>query len=43
MEEKKVSWLELFFDLVFVTTVSLITRILVNADHHPDLVHAYFG
>ncbi|MCD8350059.1 MAG: low temperature requirement protein A [Planctomycetaceae bacterium] len=43
MKEKKVSWLELFFDLVFVTTVSLITRILVNADHHPDQVHLYFG
>ncbi len=43
MEEKKVSWLELFFDLVFVTTVSLITRILVNAEHHPDMVHVYFG
>ena len=43
MKEKKVSWLELFFDLVFVTTVSLITRILVNADHHPEQVHMYFG
>ncbi len=43
MKEKKVSWLELFFDLVFVTTVSLITRILVNAEHHPDQIHLYFG
>ncbi|MCD8141455.1 MAG: low temperature requirement protein A [Planctomycetaceae bacterium] len=43
MKEKKVTWLELFFDLVFVTTVSLITRILVNAEHHPDQVHLYFG
>ncbi len=42
MKEKKVSWLELFFDLVFVTTVSLITRILVNADYHPEQVHMYF-
>ncbi|MCD7896403.1 MAG: low temperature requirement protein A, partial [Planctomycetaceae bacterium] len=43
MEEKKVSWLELFFDLVFVTTVSHITHILVNAEHHPEQVHLYFG
>ncbi|MCC8165601.1 MAG: low temperature requirement protein A [Planctomycetes bacterium] len=32
-----------FFDLVFVTTVSLITRILINAEHHPEQVHQYFG
>lgn len=43
MEEKKVSWLELFFDLVFVTAVSYTTHVLVNADHHPDLIYPYMG
>lgn len=41
MEEKKVSWLELFFDLVFVTAVSFTTHVLVNADHHPDQISNY--
>lgn len=41
MKEKKVSWLELFFDLVFVSAISYTTHILVNADHHPDLLSHY--
>lgn len=41
MEEKKVSWLELFFDLVFVTAVSFTTHVLVNADLHPDRINNY--
>ena len=35
MAEKKVSWLELFFDLVFVITVSGSTRKFVEIGHHP--------
>jgi len=35
MAEKKVSWLELFFDLVFVTAVSFTTRLFLEIEDHP--------
>ncbi len=43
MEEKKVSWLELFFDLVFVTAVSFTTHLFVEIEHQPDRMHLYLG
>ncbi|UQZ91051.1 low temperature requirement protein A [Deltaproteobacteria bacterium Smac51] len=43
MEEKKVSWLELFFDLVFVTAVSFTTHLFIQIDHHPEKIHLYLG
>jgi len=43
VEEKKVSWLELFFDLVFVTAVSFTTHLLAEIDHHPDQMVFYLG
>lgn len=43
MEEKKVTWLELFFDLVFVTAVSYTTHLFVQIEHHPDNFWFYFG
>lgn len=42
-EERKVSWLELFFDLIFVTAVSSTTHLFVSIDHHPDHTLLYFG
>ena len=41
--EKKVSWLELFFDLVFVTAVSFTTHLLVGIEHHPENMLFYLG
>ena len=43
MKEKKVSWLELFFDLVFVTTVSGSTHKFVELDDHPGYLLFYIG
>ena len=43
MEEKKVSWLELFFDLVFVTAVSYTTSLFVSIEHHPGHMGKYLG
>jgi low temperature requirement protein LtrA len=43
MEEKKVSWLELFFDLVFVTAVSYTTHLFVGIEGEPEHLRAYFG
>lgn len=43
MKEKKVSWLELFFDLVFVTAVSFSTHLLIEIDEYPQNVLRYFG
>ncbi|MHC5318345.1 low temperature requirement protein A [Listeria kieliensis] len=42
-EERKVSWLELFFDLIFVTAVSSTTHLFVTIDHHPEHTLLYFG
>ncbi|WP_099222144.1 low temperature requirement protein A [Listeria costaricensis] len=42
-EERKVSWLELFFDLVFVTAVASTTHLLLSVDHHPERTLLYFG
>ncbi len=42
-KERKVSWLELFFDLVFVTAVSSTTHLLLEIDEHPGKVAVYFG
>ena len=41
MEEKKVSWLELFFDLIFVTAVSFTTRLFIEIEHHPGQILFY--
>lgn len=43
MTERKVSWLELFFDLIFVTAVASTTHLLLSVDNHPDKTAAYFG
>ena len=37
--EKKVSWLELFFDLVFVTAVSYTTHLFISIEHYHMLMH----
>lgn len=42
MKHKKVTWLELFFDLVFVTAVSSTTHLLLSVDCHPDKTAIYF-
>ncbi|WP_255300771.1 low temperature requirement protein A, partial [Listeria monocytogenes] len=42
MTERKVSWLELFFDLIFVTAVASTTHLLLSVDNHPDKTAAYF-
>ncbi|WP_239257248.1 low temperature requirement protein A [Listeria ilorinensis] len=42
-KERKVSWLELFFDLVFVTAVASTTHLLLAVDHHPEHTLLYFG
>lgn len=41
-KERKVSWLELFFDLVFVTAVSSTTHLLLEIDEYPRQVAFYF-
>ncbi|MBC1460945.1 low temperature requirement protein A [Listeria welshimeri] len=43
MTERKVSWLELFFDLIFVTAVASTTHLLLSIDNHPDKTAVYFG
>ncbi|MBC1366056.1 low temperature requirement protein A [Listeria innocua] len=43
MTERKVSWLELFFDLIFVTAVASTTHLLLSVDNHPDKTAVYFG
>ncbi|MEE9724455.1 low temperature requirement protein A [Listeria seeligeri] len=43
MGERKVSWLELFFDLIFVTAVASTTHLLLSIDNHPDKTAVYFG
>jgi len=43
MQEKKVSWLELFFDLVFVTTVSGTTHKFVEINQHSSRIGFYVG
>ncbi|TYV81541.1 low temperature requirement protein A [Listeria monocytogenes] len=43
MAERKVSWLELFFDLIFVTAVASTTHLLLSVDNHPDKTAIYFG
>ncbi len=34
MHEKKVTWLELFYDLLFVAAVSKATHVLLHVEHH---------
>lgn len=43
MEEKKVSWLELFFDLIFVTAVSYTTHLFIDIEQHPKEIVFYAG
>lgn len=42
MIEKKVSWLELFFDLVFVTAVSYTTHLLIGIEDRPSRALPYY-
>ncbi|WP_195574545.1 low temperature requirement protein A [Paenibacillus sp. 1001270B_150601_E10] len=42
MEERKVSWLELFFDLVFVAAISSTNHLLLTIGANPDKSLVYF-
>ncbi|TLG76630.1 low temperature requirement protein A [Culicoidibacter larvae] len=43
MKERKVSWLELFFDLIFVTAVSSVNFYLLTIAEHPQESLLYFS
>jgi low temperature requirement protein LtrA len=44
MEEKKVTWIELFYDLLFVAAVATATHVLLHVDHgiiHPEYLFKF--
>jgi low temperature requirement protein LtrA len=41
MEEKKVSWLELFYDLLFVAVVATATHVLHYVEHEIFTLNIY--
>lgn len=44
MEEKKVTWLELFYDLLFVAAVATATHVLLHVEHgiiHPEYLFKF--
>lgn len=41
--ERKVFWLELFFDLIFVIVVVLMMYLLFSVDNYLDKIVVYFG